>query len=69
MPSNSAIWSYTIRSHTEIEPGRMAAKCGLRSKDRVGARVCGSSQELTECVAKKTPTGGLALKAGSSVRC
>ena len=44
-------------------------KCGLRSKDRVGARVCGSSQELTECVTKKTPRGGLALKAGSSVRC
>lgn len=46
-----------------------AVKCGLRSKDRVGARVCGSNQELTEYVAKKTPRGGLALKAGSSVRC
>ena len=66
MVPSGAIPSGTTQRENQAE---CAAKCGLRSKDRVGARVCGSSQELTECVTKKTPRGGLALKAGSSVRC
>lgn len=68
VPSNGAIGAIPSGATQRQNQAGWAAKCGLRSKDTVGAGVCGSSQELPECVLKKSPRGGLALKAGNSVR-